>query len=100
MNSLDFGPMMATTYAELFPGDKSVNVTALRDPEAVMLTSACSPNHVFWTHLSLVDMTRPADLPLNADAPPEARAIMRAFSFTDRGRQVLPGMLKSLERRS
>lgn len=91
MNSRAWGPTLVKLFNALSKGDKSILAAVLNKPGAATLTTECSNNDFFWTHLSLVGMSELAPDAVPAGLPIQARA----FKLTEQGAQVLPGLLRA-----
>ena len=90
LESKDWGPKLVELFNNLSKGDKSIVAAILRKPGAALMTTKCSNNDLFWTHLSLVGMSE-----VVPDAVPAAAAdFARAFKLTARGSRDLPGLLR------
>lgn len=89
--SKDWGPKFVELFNTLSKGDKSTVVAILQRPGAALLTTKCSNNDLFWTHLSLIGLSGEAP-----DAVPAALAETgRAFELTEQGSQTLPLLLRA-----
>ncbi len=97
-DSLDWGPTFVKLFKGLSDGDKSTLVAILRQSDAVLLTTKCSANDLFWTHLSLVEMSEEAPDVIPEEWPQELADNSRAFGLTEYGREVLPGLLQTAAR--
>ena len=83
-------------YAALTPDEKAVLGAALASGEALtIVTAACSPNDVLWTHLAWRFYLRPTREGLPADL---ARApALRAFQVEEGQRAALSALLAAAD---
>jgi hypothetical protein len=77
-------PELVDALGALGPADMSANEAAMRQPGSTMLTSAGSPNDLFWSKLETVDAARV----VTPDGMPPLPG-MRAFQFTEGGARAI-----------
>lgn len=87
-------------WSRLSPGDRSVMHVILDGRSAQALTVAGSAHARFWEDLILLGWADPAETFLDLDAArldavliEKARASMRAYRLTDRGRGLIPRLI-------
>ena len=93
--SKTWGPKFVELFSNLSRGDKSVVVSALKVGDAAILTTRCSNHDLFWTHLSLVEMSEVVDSGL----PEPVRELTRSYKLTAHGQKALPDLLSAAKRR-
>jgi len=93
-NSMGWGPMFGALYMDLSDGDRSTVVGALQTPGAAVLTARCSPNDIFFSHMSLVGWSEvvPDGVPAELAKLPIGQQF-RSYKITDLGRSALPNLL-------
>ncbi|MBO6783318.1 MAG: hypothetical protein JJ899_08630 [Alphaproteobacteria bacterium] len=86
-----WGPRFVSLYNNLNKGDQATLDAMLDHRNSALVTSKCSPNDLFWTHLSLVGLSEEDPESLSEGLP----EIARAFKLTDQGRRRIPAMLEA-----
>ena len=91
--SKSWEPKFVELYSSLSKGDKSVVASALKVPNAEILTTRCSNHDLFWSHLSLAGISEVVDIGL----PEPVKELTRAYKLTPSGRKSLPDLLRAAE---
>ena len=81
--SAAWGEKFVELYMNLSKADKSTIDAVLKVGDETVLITRCSPHDLFWTHLSLLELSEVVD----AKLPDPVAELTRAYKLTSKGRE-------------